>query len=143
MAGWGQFRRTERGFTLIETLLSLFIIMLSLPFIVFLLSYSDDSAQTDSLSVEQFFIFLRNDLYVADKIEIYANRLEFKNIHNQTVSIGKYKDLIRRQVSGEGHEIYLRNIKDLSLTENETGVIVNITTTKGSNYEKNIALDKG
>lgn len=136
MGGIIRGKYNEQGFTLIETLLSLFILLISLPFIVYLLGNTENKSQIDLLSAEQFFVFVRNDLYISDDVIVKNNQLSFKYSSNQTISLEHYGNVIRRRVNGQGHEIYLRNVKSFVVQDMGGAVLISVTTTEGNRVEQ-------
>lgn len=134
--------RREAGFTFIETLLSLFILVLTIPFVVHILQLAMANDQDTHLSVEQFFVFIRNDAISAHDVTVDGNRLYLHLASGETAKIEQYNQFIRRQVNGQGHEIYLRDVAAFKLEERNEGVKVLVETLEGESYEKTIKLFK-
>ncbi|WP_162986426.1 competence type IV pilus minor pilin ComGF [Virgibacillus sp. Bac332] len=99
------------------------------------------SNQSDihELSIQQFFQHLRNEVMQATDFRIVANKLLLES-NGATVSFELYQELIRRQVNGLGHEIYVRGVKDFSLAPLSYGFQIIITSTEGDTFEKDIIL---
>lgn len=135
MAGIHQLNN-KAGFTFLETLMSLTVITISIPFLLYLIANTTYTSQIDMLSTEQFFIFIRNEIMESKAVEISGNTLKFKGNDNRTVTINQYNTLIRRQVAGMGHEIFIRDVQDFRLTELDYGVLVAVTTLEGETYER-------
>src|SRR5699024_2236227 len=111
------YRKNEQGFTFFSMLVTITILFTTLPLLGFLLKSVNYSSNDDDVAVHQFFHFLQND--VTDSIE-YDIEDDMITLHipgkEETIaSIGQYKQLVRRQVDGKGHEIYLRDIKDFTI----------------------------
>lgn len=140
MDGILQLNKRESGFTFIETLMSMAIIAISLPFILYLLMHTEHTSQIEMLSVDQFFIFIRNDILNSKEVSVDGNTLRFTLKDDEIGTIQQYNNLIRRQVSGLGHEIYLRNVAALTLTNSDENVIITITTLKGETYERTFKI---
>jgi len=126
----------SKGFTFISVMLTLFIILITLPFVGYLLKNNSNTEQYEDISVQQFFIFLRNEILHATDTYIEDHKLILKTKEDEVVKIEKYKNIIRRQVKG-GHEIYLRDVHDWDLEPLSYGVKVTVTTESGGVYEKN------
>lgn len=129
----------DAGFTLVETLLSLMILLLTIPFVIYFLSNLQVEDE-NHLSVEQFFVFIRNDAISAQNVTVDGTRLYFHLESGETAKIEQYNQLIRRQVNGQGHEIYLRDVVSFKLELRNEGVKVFVETVEGETYEKTINL---
>lgn len=139
------FRKNEHGFTFISMLLVLTVISISLPFLAYLTKSANYSTNYDELATNQFFQFLRDDVINATNYRVdpsAPNILILDLDDGTTATIGQYKDLIRRQVDGVGHEIYLRDIKGLAFSTHSYGIRSSITTLQGEYYEKKIIFYK-
>lgn len=135
-------KRDEQGFTLVSLLLTLVIIAITMPIIIFLIQHLAVKPNDNHISAHQFFTFLYNDTLSAEDVQIMNNKIYFILNDRETASIEQYNTIIRRQVLGKGHEIYLREIDDFRVISEEFGYQVNITMTNGEQYEKTIAYNK-
>jgi|SRR5690625_3503293 len=129
----------ERGMTFISMFLTLVIIAITLPFLIYFLQNIHTSTYKEDMSVQQFFIFVRNDAISAKHVYSKQNRLLFDLKSGEQAKIEYYPKLIRRQVDGKGHEIYLRDIESFSIQPLSYGSKLVVTTLKGETYEKTIA----
>lgn len=129
----------QAGFTFVEMLLSLSIMLLTIPFVVYFLSnlHVEDE---NHLSVEQFFVFIRNDVISAQNVTVDGNLLYLHLESGETAKIEQYNQIIRRQVDGQGHEIYLRDVALFKLKVRNEGVRIFVETVEGETYEKTIDL---
>ena len=132
---------SNNGFTLMSVMFTLFIILLTLPFIGYLLKNSSNTEQYEDISVQQFFIFLRNDIIYAKDTYIENNILFLKTKEDEKAKMEHYKNVIRRQVKG-GHEIYLRDVQDFQIEPLPYGGKIIITMETGGIYEKNFDFYK-
>jgi len=132
-------KKNEDGTTFLSMLFTLLVIMIVLPFIIHFFSHIQQAKMSTDLPVEQFFIFLRNDILFADHVFSENNKLYFQLHSGETAKIEQFGDVIRRQINGTGHEIYIRNIDTFSLQPLLFGTKVFIKTTEGATYEKTIA----
>jgi len=130
--------RNESGFTFFEMLLILSIIIITLPFITFLLQKMNDNGHQDHISVQQFFNFVQKDAEKAEEVYHENNRLFFVLNPYETAAIERYDNVIRRNVNGKGHEIYLRGIQSIDIEPVDFGFHLTVTTAKGEPYEKTI-----
>lgn len=132
----------EKGFTLIELLLTLTIIVVTLPLMIYLFAIFPIDSQIDDLNIEQFILFLRNDILLSERIEVHENKLYFPLKSGKTATIEQYNDVIRRQVDGRGHEIYLRDVHSLFVQEKAYGFDIKIRGLNGEAYEKKMYVFK-
>lgn len=136
------FRKSEKGFTFLTMLVILAILAMSLPFLAYLTKSASYSTNYDEIAMRQFFQFLRDDAIHATSYHINDTTLVLEKDEDTSVTIEKYKDLIRRRVNKQGHEIYLREVKELSFTPDPNGTHVTVTSLKGERYEKTIIFYK-
>ncbi|GAB3052024.1 hypothetical protein GCM10027286_14120 [Virgibacillus ainsalahensis] len=104
----------------------------------YLIKSSSLPANTDELSIQQFFLFLRNDVINAREYDIEPTVLHLVQNDGTTAKIEKYGSHIRRQVDGKGHEIYIRDIKEVEFIPHPYGIHAFITSVEGETYEKKI-----
>src|SRR5699024_4597907 len=67
--------KNEDGLTLISTLFIMVLIALLLPFLISLITAVSYETTYDTLSIQQFFVFLRDELFMAADYEIRTNEL--------------------------------------------------------------------
>lgn len=135
--------KDKNGFTMIEQIFTLMIILMLLPIVQLLILYVH--SPTDKFNVEM------NDAANAIfqmvlsgyDVNVVDNRLRFKNQNNQTVLIEKYNQLIRRRVDGEGHEIISRDIKQLIFSMDKDILSFEITMKNNENIKKQINVNAG
>ncbi|MYL41780.1 competence type IV pilus minor pilin ComGF [Virgibacillus salexigens] len=131
----------EKGFTLIHSLFMIVILSFSLPFLSYLINSANNfQASPDELSAQQFFLFLRNEVMQATDYRISQNKLYLALPNKAEATFSLYGNIIRRQVNGLGHEIYLRNVKELHLSPLPYGFTIRITTLGGEQYKKDIVF---
>ncbi|WP_077320852.1 competence type IV pilus minor pilin ComGF [Virgibacillus proomii] len=129
---------SKEGFTFITTLLMMGILVISLPFLSYLIQVVTERSDQSELSVGQFFLFMRNEVMQAKQLQVYPNKLKLTAKDGATASFELYQQLIRRQVDGKGHEIYLRDIQRLQFISLPYGVRLMVTTIEGEQFEKEI-----
>ncbi len=131
-------RKSEQGFTFVSLLIALSILALILPLTGHLLQAASFPDQKEELTIRQFFLFLRNDMINARDYEIDSQEIKLVLDSDEIATIEKYGLHIRRQVDGKGHEIYLRDIRDVHFSKLPYGMRVSITSSEGEQYEKTI-----
>ncbi|WXB90871.1 competence type IV pilus minor pilin ComGF [Metabacillus sp. FJAT-53654] len=128
----------ERGYTFLNLLLSFFIysiIISTLTIILhFLLSHSQHPEDLRPYEWELFVIQLHKDLKEASNITANKSEITFKNKLGESVRISQYKNLIRRQVDGTGHEIFLLKVKNVEFQQDLLGVQLFVESIAGKNY---------
>lgn len=132
--------KNNKGYTLIAVLLTLFVIMITLPFVGYLLKNSSTAKQYEDIAVQQFFIFLRNEIIYAKDVYIEDNILFLRTKDDELAKMELYKNLIRRQVKG-GHEVYLRDVADFKWESLPFGGKVTVITDSGGIYEKKMVFN--
>lgn len=128
----------KSGFTFLEMLLTLTILMIILPFIPFLLQNVHYKIDNDYISVQQFFVFLQHDARKANEVIADKNRLSFVINDYEIATVESYQNSIRRRVNGKGHEIYLNDVSSFTIESKKHGYHVTVETSKGESYEKTI-----
>lgn len=134
------YRKSEAGFTFISMMLALFIFIVTLPFLHFLLTNVRVEPLSSDVKVQQFYLLLRNDFLKAKDVTSSGDVIYLQLETGEIATIEQYNELIRRQVAGKGHEIYLRDVKQFQLEELHYGIKTVVTTNEGKTYEKTIAF---
>lgn len=136
------YQKNEHGFTFFSVLVTLTILFTTLPLLGYLLKSVSYSSNYDDISVYHFFHYLQNDVTNAIEYEVKGDKIsmQLQGEDEAMASIGQYNQLIRRQVNGKGHEIYLRDVKDFTVTSLAYGFHVSILTLQGEHYEKTIVF---
>ena len=132
-------RKNESGTTFLSVLITFVIVIITLPILVYLLTYVEPVKHNNELAVNQFFMFLRNDVLTSEHVYSDDNKMYFLLSTGEIAHIEQYQNVIRRQINGRGHEIYIRNIDSFTLQPISFGTWVTITTEEGEVYEKKIA----
>ncbi|QKY69446.1 ComGF family competence protein [Lentibacillus sp. CBA3610] len=127
----------EKGFTFISMLVMVSIIFMMIPFTAYLAKTVDFTSNYEQLSVQQFFLFLRDEMIMSTDMTIESTKLTFEQTDESTVSMEKYNNLIVRRLDG-GFEIYLRDVEDVHFTSSSYGLHASIKMMNGDQFEKNI-----
>ena len=133
--------RNQKGFTLLSLLLTISIVFITVPFLEYITKSLDYTTNYIDLSYYQLFHFMRDDIIRSTDYSIDGRTLSLNTIAGTTVSYDQYKDIVRRQVDGAGHEIFIqKNVADLSFEKLSYGVKAIITTEDGEVYEKKFTV---
>lgn len=133
-------KANEKGFTLLSMLMTVALISLTIPLLMSIIYVIPDPMNDETSSIYHFFYFLRDDLLFATNYSIDNNILFLELPSGEIATIEKYGSLIRRQVDRKGHEIYVRDVKDLIFKHHPYGIRVMITSMQGEIYEKTIVF---
>src|SRR5690625_567316 len=90
----------------------------------------------NKMSIQQFYQYLRDNLIEATAFQVSEHSLELLLPDDNTAIYSMYGRLIRRQVDGRGHEIYVRDVKDITFTPLPYGMVTEVTSLEGDVYEK-------
>src|SRR5690625_3232016 len=130
----------KQGFTLINHLLRLVILFIFLPLLTLIISRAEMIHKNNIEDVYQFYIFVQNEINLASELNKVGNDLYITDINDHVIKISQYKDVIRRQVNQEGHEILLRNVQDMKIKAKERGFSLEIHLMNGESYERIIVF---
>src|SRR5699024_5225845 len=133
-------KSSEEGFTLISTLISLSLILVSLP-LMYHLVYEVKSTSKFELSPYKLIVFIEADIHRSKQMISKDNGLHFYLPNDKIAVIEQYGELIRRKVDNRGHEIYLRNVTNFQTENLEHGVKISIKLKNGEKYEKTFKVD--
>src|SRR5690625_553113 len=100
--------KNSEGFTLISTLITITVILITFLFISYLFKNSTSVAQHNDISIQQFFIFMGNDIFNAENLSVEQGELLLGK-NSETAVYKFYNGTVRRQLKG-GQEIYLRDV---------------------------------
>lgn len=137
-------KRKEGGFTFLNALLDLAVLMLVLPLAV--LFYHSVSGYSENLSVKQlewelFRFELLTYLDKVDSIEIINNGAGIRiNQEGTTYDIEQYLPVIRKQKFGQGHEIMLTGVRTVSFSLDGQFLAVGLEFEDGTQKTEVIAI---
>ncbi|WP_081498525.1 ComGF family competence protein [Oceanobacillus massiliensis] len=135
------YRQPKNGFTFFSALLTLSILSICLPFLGYLISAADYNSNYSEISVQQFFHFVQDDFIRSSSAETNGRKLYLQqDFADSTVTLEQYGSTIRRQIDGQGHEIFLREVKEVTFHPLPHGIQVSVITTTGEKHEKSIIL---
>lgn len=131
--------RKDNGFTMIEMLISLVVFMM-LAFLVsqIFLTVRENITKKDQLHLKEWEIFsiqLKNEIRNSKDQSVINNKLYLLTRGN-IVTIEHYKNIVRRQVDGMGHEIMLQNVADFQVKQDGSAIIIQVTDNEGLKYNR-------
>ncbi|MFP7733117.1 competence type IV pilus minor pilin ComGF [Priestia aryabhattai] len=123
--------KSEKGFTLVEMLVSftLFLIIVSfLPIIIPLAkqTYNPDFSMNE-MEWEIFINQLAMEYREAKEVKIHASTLTLKMENNQIITYERYEDKVRRRVDESGHEVVLQHIKSIMYEQQKERLLIRST----------------
>ncbi|EIN5665717.1 ComGF family competence protein [Listeria monocytogenes] len=137
------FRNGSPAFTLLETILSITIILSISSLIPLFFQCYNKTIQFSNIDQttewQLFLIQTRLELEKATNIQIDGNKLSFSN-GKDLITYSKYNDLVRRQVNGKGHEPLLTNAKDYQLIKKEKQLHLTVQDSNTQIYKSVFAL---
>ncbi|WP_026906689.1 ComGF family competence protein [Paucisalibacillus globulus] len=134
------YRNSEQGFTFSSLLFTLTVLMICIPLHGAIFKTLKENSYYDEISIQQVFHFIQQEVVKSKGYRIDHDKIILIMNSDEIVTIGKYGSLIRRQVDGQGHEIYLRDIQDFQVQLLEYGFKIYIRSPKGEEYEKTITF---
>ncbi|KON70051.1 hypothetical protein AKG34_15690 [Peribacillus butanolivorans] len=127
--------RKNDGFTIIEMLFSLMILMTISIFILQLFSIIHTQLESkDKLHPKEWEIFtmqMQQEVRGAKSQDVIENKLYLLS-GDQLSFIEQYEDKLRRRVNGKGHEVILQNISKFKVEKDGNVIVLNITDKAGN-----------
>lgn len=126
----------KEGHTIIEAIISL-VVLLVLASVISLLipPLQKQPTSTQFEESELFFSMLGKEVREGIAIEVKNNGLYIMQPSGDVLSITKYHSLIRKQVNGLGHEVWVQNIQEMEIDSlSETSLRVRLRDNKGKEY---------
>ncbi|MCA0970095.1 ComGF family competence protein [Halobacillus litoralis] len=131
-------RLNNKGFTLLETLISLLTAMIILSLSYPLLKALDSPSYYQEQSARQFFQFVQEEINHSTQVSITGSSLSIQDGEGRTVTIESYGTNIRRRVDRRGHELLLRDVKSFHVMAEGGDVRISILMEGGLELEKQI-----
>lgn len=129
--------KADKGFSLLEVLFSLSIIMVIFTLLPSLLVSISNKQSSDPFNPFEWEVFVQQakmEIREAEKVTISGNVVYFHVGNNQVVTYEPYQDQIRRRVNGTGHEVLLQKIAGVVFSLETNGILITITTRSGLSY---------
>ena len=131
--------RKDSGFTMVEMLISLVVfMMLAILTAQIFLTVRDQFGEKNHLHTKEWELFtlqLKSEIRTSTDQSVLNNKL-YLMTRGKVVTIERYKNIVRRQVDGRGHEIMLQNIADFHVEQDGSAVIVQVIDHEGMLYTR-------
>lgn len=135
--------KSNKGFTFIESLFQLIVLLLISQFIGFIYMWFhqiESSLNSQEATWEMFIFELQQ--YISESSEItfpYWNSnsiVQLKNRAGDITQISRYGDMIRKQVDDTGHVPLLIGVKNVTFEKNEHTLTISVQFTDGKTKER-------
>ena len=131
--------RKNDGFTMIEMLFSLMILMTTSLFVLQLFSIiNTQMGSVDKLHPKEWEVFtmqMKQEVRSSKVQDVMGNKL-FLLSGEQLSSFEQYEDKVRRRVNGMGHEVILQNISKFRVEKDGSVIVINITDKAGTTFSR-------
>ncbi|MGE7601243.1 competence type IV pilus minor pilin ComGF [Peribacillus sp. NPDC097675] len=129
--------RKNEGFTMIEMLFSLMILMTISLFVLQLFTIIQTQIGTkNKIHPKEWEIFtlqMQQEVRSSKSQDVVGNKLFLLSGEDLSM-IEQYNDKLRRRVNGEGHEVILQNISNVEVEKNGDVIEIHITDKSGKNF---------
>ncbi|MEC0274504.1 MULTISPECIES: competence type IV pilus minor pilin ComGF [Peribacillus] len=131
--------RKNDGFTMIELLFSLLILMTTSLFVLQLFSIIHTQMRSvDKLHPKEWEVFtmqMKQEVRSSKAQDVMGNKLYLLS-GEQLSSLEQYEDKVRRRVDGMGHEVILQNISEFKVNKDGSVIVINITDKAGTTFSR-------
>lgn len=131
--------RKNDGFTMIELLFSLLILMTTSLFVLQLFSIIHTQMRSvDKLHPKEWEVFtlqMKQEVRSSKAQDVMGNKLYLLS-GEQLSSLEQYEDKVRRRVNGMGHEVILQNISEFRVNKDGSVIVINITDKAGTTFSR-------
>lgn len=131
--------RKNDGFTMIELLFSLLILMTTSLFVLQLFSIIHTQMRSvDKLHPKEWEVFtlqMKQEVRSSKAQDVMGNKLYLLS-GEQLSSLEQYEDKVRRRVNGMGHEVILQNISVFRVNKDGSVIVINITDKAGTTFSR-------
>ncbi|HAC3174626.1 TPA_asm: competence protein ComGF [Listeria innocua] len=139
------YRKSTSAFTLLETILSITIVLSISSLIPLFFECYHKTIQLSNLDQtsewQLFLIQTRLELEKATDIQVNPEKLSFK-VNDNLVTYSKYNNILRRQVNGKGHEPLLHKVTNWQIINEENQLILKVTFSNNKFYTSKFPLMK-
>ncbi|MBC1440477.1 competence type IV pilus minor pilin ComGF [Listeria innocua] len=139
------YRKSTSAFTLLETILSITIVLSISSLIPLFFECYHKTIQLSNLDQtsewQLFLVQTRLELEKATNIQVNSEKLSFK-VNDNLVTYSKYNNILRRQVNGKGHEPLLHKVTNWQITNEENQLILKVTFSNNKFYTSKFPLTK-
>ncbi|MGG0460652.1 competence type IV pilus minor pilin ComGF [Priestia aryabhattai] len=123
--------KSEKGFTLVEMLVSFTLFLLIVSFFSIIIPLAKQTYNPDfSMNEMEWEIFVNQlamEYREAKEVRIHATTLTLKMENNQVITYERYEDKIRRRVDESGHEVVLQHIKNIMYEQQKERLLIRST----------------
>lgn len=131
--------RKNDGFTMIELLFSLLILLSTSLFVLQLFSIIHTQMRSvDKLHPKEWEVFtmqMKQEVRSSKTQDVMGNKLYLLS-GEQLSSLEQYEDKVRRRVDGMGHEVILQNISEFRVDKDGSVIVINITDKAGTTFSR-------
>ncbi|PAK45314.1 competence type IV pilus minor pilin ComGF [Peribacillus simplex] len=131
--------RKNDGFTMIELLFSLLILMTTSLFVLQLFSIIHTQMRSvDKLHPKEWEVFtmqMKQEVRSSKAQDVMGDKLYLLS-GEQLSSLEQYEDKVRRRVNGMGHEVILQNISEFRVNKDGSVIVINITDKAGTTFSR-------
>ncbi|EAE6206803.1 competence protein ComGF [Listeria innocua] len=139
------YRKSTSAFTLLETILSITIVLSISSLIPLFFECYHKTIQLSNLDQtsewQLFLVQTRLELEKATNIQVHPEKLSFK-VNDNLITYSKYNNILRRQVNGKGHEPLLHKVTNWQITNEENQLILKVTFSNNKFYTSKFPLTK-
>ncbi|GAB7386781.1 hypothetical protein BSNK01_06170 [Bacillaceae bacterium] len=128
-----RLRDDGRGFSYLETVFSLAVVLLFLHFLIPVVAemrHAFETAQVDlrlRLEAEALFSFVEEEVKGAVSFVTAGSKMLFATFEGKKIMYEKYGHLLRRQVHGEGHTVLAYDVRDVDFARVGSGITITVT----------------
>jgi competence protein ComGF len=134
--------KSEKGFTLVEMLVSFTLFLLIVSFFPIIIPLAKQTYNPDfSMNEMEWEIFVNQlamEYREAKEVRIHATTLTLKMENNQIITYERYEDKIRRRVDESGHEVVLQHIKNIMYEQQKERLLIRLTDGVNKGREETI-----
>nr|WP_306298133.1 competence type IV pilus minor pilin ComGF [Vagococcus fluvialis] len=127
-----------QGFTLIECLISLVVLMGLLlflqPFLVTLTRIENHLKKNDYLELQIGKIQMEKEMMSTSFIKVDENKIYYNGKDRETIIFEQYNQMIRKTSSIHGHQPIITGIKEVLFTDEDGWIRMEVTTLEEENY---------
>lgn len=133
----------QRGFTLISGVLALLLLSCTFYMVTPLLKHLSEHSERvreDPFAASQFFHFLQEELYHAERIEAHDSKLLIYPFSELPILYEQYFHIIRRKVNNSGHEVMLMDVQSVNFVKTPSCLQITIDLKSGDKVERCLSV---
>lgn len=133
-----KYADSQKGYSLMEAFIALSVLLMLtslIPLLFIPIQKHPPNPQLEETSL--FFSMLGKEIREGKSIEVNNNSLYITLTNGNVLSFSRYHSLIRKQVNGLGHEVWVQNISEMVLKKHSDVLLaVKLIDTQGNEYER-------